>query len=74
LHASVYEELTNDLLYESNDSREILNGSFSLSSLPRFEYEVDVVEVRLKKPFFSGGGGWKSYVRGLKGNPGLGKD
>jgi hypothetical protein len=53
----VYASLTNDLLYESNDSRDILNGSCSLTSLPRFEYEVEVVDVRLKKPFFSGGGG-----------------
>jgi hypothetical protein len=50
---------TNDLRYESNDSRDILNGSFSVTALRSVRCEdcdVDVV-VRLKKFDFSFAGG-----------------
>ena len=48
--------LTNDLLYESKDSREMENGSLSLRQLRWFEDVVDV-GVRCQKLFFSGGDG-----------------
>ena len=49
---------TNDLRYESKDSREIENGSFSLSRLRWFEEEVVDVGVRCQKLGFSGGEGY----------------
>ena len=49
-------KLTNDLLYESKDSREMENGS--ISSLLRVLIEVPDGCDRLgQKPFFSGGEG-----------------
>ena len=49
--------LTNDLRYESNDSREIEKGSFSLSMLRWLEDMVDVGDF-CQKLFFSGGEGY----------------
>ena len=50
--------LTNDLLYESNDSREIEKGSIS-DSLSRVAVDVpEGFDRRGQKPFFSGGDGF----------------
>ena len=50
---------TNDLRYESNDSREILKGSFSLSALRWLEVRLALerLERDAQKDFFSGGEG-----------------
>lgn len=53
------ELLTKDLLYESKDSREIENGSFSLSMLRWLEDIVEVGDLA-QKLFFSGGEGCSS--------------
>jgi hypothetical protein len=62
--------LTNDLLYESNDSREIEKGSIS-DSLSRVAVVVPEGFVRRgQKPFFSGGDGFPdvgSYRQDLRG-------
>jgi len=50
-------EMSNDLLYESNDSREMLNGSFSLKKLRWFEDVVEALDLLCQKPGFSGGDG-----------------
>ena len=49
--------LTKDLRYESNDSREMEKGSFSLSMLLWLEDIVDVGDF-CQKPFFSVGEGY----------------
>ena len=49
--------LTKDLRYDSNDSREIEKGSFSLSMLRWLEDMVDVGDL-CQKLFFSGGEGY----------------
>lgn len=49
--------LTKDLRYESNDSREMEKGSFSLSILRWLEDMVDVGDF-CQKLFFSGGEGY----------------
>ena len=52
----VFATLTKDLRYESNDSRDMEKGSFSLSALLWDEVVVDV-GVLLQKLFLSGGEG-----------------
>lgn len=57
--------LTNERLYESNDSLEIEKGS--ISARPGFVF-VDVDEGFLRdvqKPFFSGGDGYDGIKKGL---------
>lgn len=49
--------LTKDLRYESNDSRDMEKGSFSLSILRWLEDIVDVGDF-CQKLFFSGGEGY----------------
>jgi hypothetical protein len=56
-------EHTKDLLYESNDSRDMGNGSISDSLLPVL-VEVPEGWVRFgQKPFFSGGDGLPKISR-----------
>ena len=47
---------TNDLLYESKLSREMLNGSFSLSKLRWFEDAIEVLDLECQKLGFSWAG------------------
>jgi hypothetical protein len=49
--------MSNDLLYESNDSREIENGSISESPLTELFDVPEGLDRRGQKPFFSGGEG-----------------
>lgn len=59
-------QLTNDLRYESKDSREIGNGSMS-DSLSLVPIEVPEGLERLgQKPFFSGGDGYRRVSEGRK--------
>lgn len=53
--------LTNELRYESNDSRDIENGSFSLSMLRWLDVVVDEA-VRCQKLFFSVGEGYRVLI------------
>ena len=52
---------TNDLLYESKLSREMLKGSFSLNRLRWFEDVVEVFDLLCQKVGFSCvGEGWRT--------------
>jgi hypothetical protein len=44
---------TNDLLYDSKLSREMLNGSFSLSKLRWFDEVMEVLDLECQKLGFS---------------------
>jgi len=50
-------EISNDLLYESNDSRDIENGSISDSLLPVLVEVPEGLDLFGQKLFFSGGDG-----------------
>lgn len=50
--------LTNERLYESKDSLEMENGSISAKLLVVLEDELDGLERRGQKLFFSGGDGY----------------
>jgi len=53
---------TKERLYESNDSREIENGSFSAMLLREAVDVVEGFDLFGQKLFFSGGEGWKSLI------------
>lgn len=53
--------LTKDLRYESNDSRDMLNGSCSLSTLRWFDDVVDVFDRLCQKLRFDSGGEGYTY-------------
>ena len=55
---------TNDLLYESNDSLEMLKGSFSLNILRWSDDVLETLDLVCQKLFFSGGDGWRMLVSG----------
>jgi hypothetical protein len=55
-HCLHHAALTNDLLYDSNDSRDIVKASFSLTRLLWVEEWVEWGDL-CQKPFFSVGEG-----------------